>query len=267
MKLTFDVNDTVLKRTDKEEIINKSKNIYKAVFNFQSTENENPWLEDNVFVIFEDSWGNKNTVHLGKNNLQLSAIIPSFVLEGTYFRVSVYTGDLITTNTVTIPLKPSGYSRHHHNNCGGSRKDIFVELFDKLDSKIDDIAFSDNCLHFYSDGELIDSIYLDFADETSVRKWMLEYINELQTELQNKADVDHSHDVASANNPGFLSIADKIKLDSIEYFANHITVDDELDSESHNPISNNIISLALESKADQFVFIDELNKIFEQMIN
>lgn len=268
MKLTFDVIDNVLKRTDKEKIINRNKNIYKAVFNFQSTdENENLWLEDNIFVIFEDSWNNKTTVHLGKDNLQLSAIIPSFVLEGTYFRVSVYAGDLISTNTVSIPLSQSGYERHHHNHCGGSRKDIFVELFDKLDSKIDDIAFSDNCLHFYSGGELIDSIYLDFADETSVRKWMLEYINDFQTELERKADRDHEHNVVSGTSPGFMSVVDKIKLDTIEYYANKVIVDDELNLESENPISNEIVANALSGKADKFDFVDELNKVFEQMLD
>ena len=134
IKTEYTVTDQLLERTDKTTLIAKSKNIVKTSFCFQGS----LWHDVNKFAIFTDSWGNKTTIHLGKADL-CSCIVPDSCLTGTFFKITVYGGDLITTKNVTIPLMSSGYTKHHHhtNNCGHDEKDIFVDIFDRLDNVID----------------------------------------------------------------------------------------------------------------------------------
>ena len=183
MNLEFKLENQILKRTDNETIVARSKNFYKCKFQFD----EEFWDNLNKFAIFEDSWGKKTTVHLGNTIGVLSCIIPDFVLKGTFFKVSVYGGDLITTNTVSIPLTQSGYGRNNHS-CN---KDIFVEIFDKLDSKIEEIGFSDNALHIFNDGELVDSICLDFANETQIKELMQEQMDLIDSKLSDYVKVEN----------------------------------------------------------------------------
>lgn len=174
----FTINNQILKRTDTTTIISKSKNIIKTLFTF----NGNIWEDNNRFAIFTDSWDKKTTIHLGKSSV-CSCIVPSSCLEGTYFKISVYGGDLITTNDVTIPLNSSGYTKHHHH-CEHEHKDIFVDIFDRLDKNIDNIIFIDNCLQCYSNDELVDSVCLNgFVDETQLSELIQDFIT--KTELKN----------------------------------------------------------------------------------
>ncbi|MBR0272352.1 MAG: hypothetical protein IJQ68_10275 [Methanobrevibacter sp.] len=184
----FTVNNQQLKRTDTIVIVQNAKNIIKTFFSF----NGEIWENINKFAIFTDSWGNKITTHLGKS-CKCSCIVPASCLNGTYFKVTVYGGDLVTTNDVTIPLMKSGYSKHHHQHeCHHEHKDIFVDIFDKLDKKIDDILVIDNSIQCYSDGELIDSVSLNglnsFVDETRFNELIQDYVSkiELKTFLESE---------------------------------------------------------------------------------
>lgn len=56
-------------------------------------------------------------------------------------------------------------------------------------------------------------------------------------------------DTATATAPGFMSAADKAKLDGIETGANKTVVDAELDAASTNPIQNKAVKTALDGKA------------------
>lgn len=162
------INDQIMKRTDTDNIIiSKSKNIVKTTFTFEGS----IWNDVNKFAIFTNSWGDKKTIHLGTANI-CSCIVPNDCLNGTFFKVTVYGGDLITCNEVTIPLKSSGYTKNHHhsNDCGHEAKDIFVEIFERLDKSIDDIVVVDRCLQCYSNGELVDSVCLDYVDEARLQE-------------------------------------------------------------------------------------------------
>ena len=150
------INDQIMKRTDTDNIIiSKSKNIVKTTFTFEGS----IWNDVNKFAIFTNSWGDKKTIHLGTACI-CSCIVPNDCLNGTFFKVTVYGGDLITCNEVTIPLQNSRYTKNHHhtNDCGHEAKDIFVEIFERLDKSIDDIIVVDKCLQCYSNGELVDSV-------------------------------------------------------------------------------------------------------------
>lgn len=185
IEILFTVNNQQLKRTDTKIIVQNAKNIIKTLFSF----NGELWENINKFAIFTDSWGNKTTTHLGKA-CKCSCIVPSSCLNGTYFKVTVYGGNLVTANNVTIPLIKSGYSKpHHQHECHQEHKDIFVDIFDKLDNKIDALLVVDNSIECYSGGELIDSVSLNgFVDETRFNELIQDYVSkiELKTFLQSE---------------------------------------------------------------------------------
>lgn len=60
--------------------------------------------------------------------------------------------------------------------------------------------------------------------------------------------INHVHNDATASVSGFMSAADKEKLDNLT--TNNITVDDALSKSSSNPVQNKVISAALDNKAD-----------------
>lgn len=134
-----------LKRTDKEPIVGYSKNIIKAKFTIEG----DIWKDVDKFAIFTDAFDNKTTMHLGSES-NCNCIVPSSCLKTSFFKITVYGGDLILTNAITIPLVESEYSRKHHSDYDDCSKDIFVEIFQHINSKVDNILFDDGCLHIFS---------------------------------------------------------------------------------------------------------------------
>ena len=255
--IEFEVHNQTLVRVDSKEILNSNKDMYKAVFTFDE---ESEWTDLNKFVIFTDGWGNTVTQHIGKTGNVLSCLIPSSVLSGSYFKVSVYAGDLITTNSITISLIQSGYKRqplyhhphhkHHHYHRYGCDdymgKDIFVEIFDQLESSVDSIIYDDKTLILFNRDKILDSIYLPFLTEEEIK------------ELVSNLTLDYiTIPLASDTHKGLMSNEDKIKLDGIDENANHIVIDDELDGGSDNPVSNRALSDKFDSLDSQ---VNDLNE-------
>jgi len=259
VNLEFTVNNSILKRTDTNEVISKNYDVYRCRFTFDDEE----WVDLNKFAIFKDGWGNSVTVHIGTGSTKLCCMIPSKVLDGTYFKVSLYGGDMYSTNNVSIPMVTSGYMHGVTDPvCTRKQKDIFVEIFEELDAKIDSLVYDNNCLHLFCKDTLVESVYLPFVSEATVQDLM----NTFTAELRNKADIDHVHENVSHETSGFMTAEDKIKLDSIEAGANHITVDEELDSNSTNAISNQAVSIALNGKEDSFNFLDRVDDLIQTLI-
>lgn len=75
-------------------------------------------------------------------------------------------------------------------------------------------------------------------------------ITNLQSTLNSKSDVGHTHDVVTQSSNGFLSKEDKVKLDGIAEGANKTIVDSSLSSTSVNPVQSKIINSALNEKAN-----------------
>lgn len=181
IEIQFKTENQLLKRTDKERIVDHSKNIIKAKF----TIGGEVWDNVDKFAIFTDAFDNKTTVHLGSESI-CSCVVPASCLKTSFFKITVYGGDLILTNSVTIPLMESSYTKKHHD-CDSGSKDIFVEIFDSLKSKIDNIVFADNCLHIFSNGSLVDSVWLPYVDEVQIRSIIDEQIREyFQTDELNR---------------------------------------------------------------------------------
>ena len=252
--LEFEVKNQTLTRVNSQDVVNKSKNIYKCRFKF---EDESEWLTLNKFAIFTDGWGNSSTQHLGKEGNILTCLIPDKVLQGSYFKISIYAGDLITTNSVSIALIQSGYNHHRRHSCYEDSKDIWVTIFDRLDNTIDSIVYDNNTLHLFNRDELVESIYLPFVHEDEVSNLVNTLVDEHITNLP----------TATSATPGLLSSEDKIKLDNIEEGANRTIIDSSLDSNSENPISNNAVTEALESKEDKYDIVERLDNIIVNLIN
>ena len=62
----------------------------------------------------------------------------------------------------------------------------------------------------------------------------------------------HAHTAASTSSAGFMSAADKVKLDGIAAGANKITVDSALSASSANPVQNKAVNAALSLKTDGY---------------
>lgn len=164
MDLNFKVNNQILSRVDKQVLVNKSVNYVFCNFEFQTDD----WEATDKFVIFKDSWGKAYTISLGISNT-IRCVVPQEALKGTHFKISVYTGDsesLITTNELTILLIPSGYTTNITPTSSGD-PDIFIQIFEELETKIDSIIYEDGFLRCYADGKLITELELPLiVDDT-----------------------------------------------------------------------------------------------------
>lgn len=172
IEINLKIENQLLKRVDKEPIVDHSKNIVKTKFTIEG----DLWDDLDKFVIFTDAFDNKTTVHLGFESV-CECVVPSSCLKTSYFKMVIYGGDRTITNQVTIPLLESGYTRKHHDS-DIEPKDIFVELFEGLNSKLDNIMYADNCLHLFKNGVLVNSISLPFVEYSQVKSIVIEQIRE-----------------------------------------------------------------------------------------
>lgn len=74
-------------------------------------------------------------------------------------------------------------------------------------------------------------------------------VTNLQSALDGKAAVSHGHSAATTSAAGFMSVADKSKLDGVAIGANKTIVDSSLSSTSVNPVQNKVVNSALAEKA------------------
>ena len=74
-------------------------------------------------------------------------------------------------------------------------------------------------------------------------------ITNLQSSLDGKAAVSHGHSAVTTSAAGFMSAADKSKLDGVATGANKTIVDSSLSSTSVNPVQNKVVNSALAGKA------------------
>lgn len=234
MNLEFEVTGQTLKRTDSNEVVNKNYNFYRCRFTFNE---DDDWFDLNKFAIFRDGWGTQYTAHIGKGSTKLCCMIPDEVLNGTYFKVSIYAGDLYSTNNVTIQLLESGYRDGKSNSCSTRSKDIFVEIFEQLDATIDSIVYDDNCLHLYSKDSLIESIYLPFPSEETIHELIDTFTNELNQF--------------------------KERLDEID---ERTIIDEVLDETSNHAISNQAVTTALGLKEDKYDFVERMDELVQNLI-
>lgn len=114
--------------------------------------------------------------------------------------------------------------------------------------------------------------------KTNLLDWLKTKVyvkNEIDTKLQNKSDINHTHDISelydnfdmisgiqdelnekadksvvTTSVNGLMSREDKSKLDGIATEANKTVVDSSLSSSSTNPVQNKVVTSALGGKAN-----------------
>ena len=155
MNLEFTVTNQIISRTDKNIIVAKSKNYVHCKFIFLTDD----WGDEKKFAIFKDHKGRAYNVLLENDE----CTVPDDALKKDFFTVSVYSGDLITTNELVIIVIPSGYTKKICRASEG-QKDVYVQAFEDINKKIDDIIYRDNILHIYKNNTLVRSINI-FTDE------------------------------------------------------------------------------------------------------
>ena len=164
LNLTFDINNQILQRTDKQIIVNKSRNYIHCTFTFKTEE----WNNIEKFAIFKNNRGKAYTCFLGKS-IECTCTIPSPAMTGNYMKISIYGGDLITTTELKIILLPSGYTIDI-SPIDPSAKDVFVEAFETIQSKIDQVEFEDGYLKCYGGGVLLDETPIITNLEETIRE-------------------------------------------------------------------------------------------------
>lgn len=216
MDLEFEVNNQILRKVETEEeliLYNYNYNQYNCIFTFNNDE-DSLWKDIDKFVIFSDNWDNVCRVHLGEEDV-CECLVPSSMLNSSYFRVAVYGGDLVSTNNVAIPLLMSGYidpsnPDYLHNWVYGVQNDIFVEIFKKINARVHHILYADKCLYLYNERELLESVYLPFITNE-------ESFNLVQSIVENYFG---TIPLATVDSDGLLSSTDKQKLDELENLSN-----------------------------------------------
>lgn len=144
MYLEFEIENQIIFRCDNNTLVNKSRNYVHATFNFTTDD----WEGVDKFAIFRNSKNNNFRVHLGDGDT-CECIVPSEALRGDFFWVSVYGGDLITSNSKKINLVKSGYSKAI-SSTKKYDKDVFVQIFEKLSGKFEDATYENGDLIFYN---------------------------------------------------------------------------------------------------------------------
>ena len=148
-KLLFSIVNQELIREDNIFLVNKTQKFVEAEFTFKTPE----WDDLEKFAVFNIK-GRSYTFPIGDNKI-CTITVPREALKSTHFRVSIFGGDMLTTNSVKILLGESGYS--HHITPTGKREpeDIFRMIRRKLSKKFDKIEFKQNSMICYSDGEVV----------------------------------------------------------------------------------------------------------------
>lgn len=159
--LNFVVEGQVLSRTDETIIANLSQNYIYAVFTFLDDFVQNVEKK----VIFKNS---NNTAYMCilEND---RCMIPSEVMVGTHFTITVVMGDRLTTNQIRVHMEHSGYSMNVHQSSSSS--DFVTFILEELDKKADK-----GHQHIIGD---VDGLSDD--------------LESIHSDLNNKSDVGHTH--------------------------------------------------------------------------
>lgn len=97
--LKFNIQNQTITRVDNFSVVGDSKNYLTASFSFSDE-----WT--GIITAVFDHGGHAYCVMLGEDN---TCTVPWEVIKPPYFTVSVFCGDLITANVVSVAVEKSGY--------------------------------------------------------------------------------------------------------------------------------------------------------------
>lgn len=87
----------------------------------------------------------------------------------------------------------------------------------------------------------VKTVYYNYANSKTLKS----KLDDMDTSISRKASSTHTHSAATTSAAGFMSAADKTKLNGIDTGANKTTVDSALSSTSTNPVQNKVVKNAL----------------------
>lgn len=102
--MRFKIRKQEICRIDDDKIASFSRNHIYAIFDFDKS-----WKDLRKFALFVTPDDEKYIVDL-QYGQEIGCIVPSEVLEGSFFKVSCFADDLLTTCQETVLVYPSGYS-------------------------------------------------------------------------------------------------------------------------------------------------------------
>lgn len=141
-------------------------------------------------------------------------------------------------------------------SADGETGNIYIEYIwvDNKFEKIGDTTTKVNLTDYYTKAQV------DSQISTQLQNY---HLGPFRHELTNKADKIHNHEDATINKSGFMSASDKSKLDSLNE-SGDITIDTSLSLASGNPVSNRVITQALNGKASTDVVSTSLNGLMSK---
>ena len=122
MDLNFRVSKQIITRKDNENVVADSKNYLHAAFSFSEE-----WTGTKT-AIFTNS--NKSYCVILEND---RCLIPWEVIKPRWFSVSVFCGDLVTSNKVAVRVLESGYTE------GETPADPTPDAYQQIIALLDDI--------------------------------------------------------------------------------------------------------------------------------
>lgn len=102
--MRFEIHKQEIKRIDDDKIASFTRNHIHAIFHFDKY-----WKDLRKFALFVTPNDEKYIVDL-QYGQTIGCVVPSEVLENSYFKVSCFADDLLTTIQETVMVYPSGYS-------------------------------------------------------------------------------------------------------------------------------------------------------------
>lgn len=149
-----------------------------------------------------------------------------------------------TTEAMNTALSGKADSTHTHSNYA-STTDVTA-----LQTALNNKADSNHTHSEYASVSDLESVETALSGKASSSHTHAQSeVTGLASALSGKADSNHTHDVATTSANGFMSSADKTKLNGIETGANKTIVDASLSSTSTNPVQNKAVNTALAGKA------------------
>lgn len=141
-------------------------------------------------------------------------------------------------------------------SADGETGNTYIEYIwvDNKFEKIGDTTTKVNLTDYYTKAQV------DAQISTQIQNY---HLGPFRDELTNKADKIHTHEDATISKSGFMSASDKSKLDSLNE-SGDITIDTSLSLTSGNPVSNRVITQALNGKASIDVVSTSLNGLMSK---
>lgn len=141
-------------------------------------------------------------------------------------------------------------------SADGETGNTYIEYIwvDNKFEKIGDTTTKVNLTDYYTKTQV------DAQISTQLQNY---HLGPFRDELTNKADKIHTHEDATISKSGFMSASDKSKLDSLNE-SGDITIDTSLSLTSGNPVSNRVITQALNGKASTDAVSTSLNGLMSK---